>query len=99
MDRITLLGYIEATSTILLMFVAMPFKYVGGNEILVKILGPIHGVLFMAYVGMLFLGVGKQWSSRAFAIGFVCAIVPGGPFWFDSRLQSGTWPPVKPNTA
>ncbi|MBT6973080.1 MAG: DUF3817 domain-containing protein [Euryarchaeota archaeon] len=91
MDRTTLVGYIEGTSTLLLMGVAVPFKYIGGNEILVKILGPIHGMLFLLYLDILFFGVGKQWTSRAFAIGFIAAVIPGGPFIFDRKLQNGTW--------
>ena len=52
-----ILGYVEGTSTLALMGIAMPLKYIGGNEILVKILGPIHGLLFMLYLGVLFFGV------------------------------------------
>ena len=38
-------GILETISTISLFFIAMPLKYIGGNEILVKIIGPIHGVI------------------------------------------------------
>ena len=85
------LGYIEGCSTILLMGVAVPLKYLGGNESMVKLLGPIHGMLFLLYVGMLFLGVAKTWSKEAFVIGFIAAIIPGGPFWFESKLKAGRW--------
>ena len=86
-----IVGYIEGCSTILLMGVAMPLKYLGDNEILVKLLGPIHGMLFVIYIAMLFLGVSKTWNKNAFVIGFIAAIVPGGPFWFESKLKAGNW--------
>ena len=86
-----ILGYIEGCSTILLMGIAMPLKYIGGNEILVKILGPIHGVLFSLYVLILFLGVSKKWKRDAFIIGFISAIFPGGPFWFEREMSKGRW--------
>ena len=58
-SKTAIVGYIEGCSTILLMGVAMPLKYLGGNEVLVKLLGPIHGMLFVIYIAMLFLGVSK----------------------------------------
>ena len=73
------------------MGVAMPLKYLGDNEILVKLLGPIHGMLFVIYITILFLGVSKTWNKNAFVIGFIAAIVPGGPFWFESKLKAGNW--------
>ena len=45
-------GILETISTISLFFIAMPMKYIGGNEILVKIIGPIHGGLFVLYCGL-----------------------------------------------
>lgn len=90
-SKTAILGYIEGCSTILLMGVAVPLKYLGGNESMVKLLGPIHGMLFLLYVGMLFLGVAKTWSKEAFVIGFIAAIIPGGPFWFESKLKAGRW--------
>lgn len=90
-SKTAIVGYIEGCSTILLMGVAMPLKYLGDNEILVKLLGPIHGMLFVIYIAMLFLGVSKTWNKNAFVIGFIAAIVPGGPFWFESKLKSGNW--------
>ena len=90
-SKTTILGYVEGCSTLLLMGVAMPLKYLGDNESMVKLLGPIHGILFVLYVGMLFLGVSKTWSRDAFVIGFIAAIVPGGPFWFENKLKAGSW--------
>ena len=90
-SKTAIVGYIEGCSTILLMGVAMPLKYLGGNEVLVKLLGPIYGMLFVIYIAMLFLGVSKTWNKNAFVIGFIAAIVPGGPFWFESKLKSGNW--------
>ena len=90
-SKTAIVGYIEGCSTILLMGVAMPLKYLGGNEVLVKLLGPIHGMLFVIYIAMLFLGVSKTWNKNAFVIGFIAAIVPGGPVWFESTLNSGKW--------
>ena len=45
-------GILETMSTISLFFIAMPLKYIGGNEILVKVIGPIHGFLFILYCAL-----------------------------------------------
>ena len=42
--------YLEGLSYILLLFIGVPLKYYGNNEILVKLLGMPHGILFVAYV-------------------------------------------------
>ena len=46
-------GVAETCSTISLYFIAMPLKYLGENEILVEIIGPIHGFLWIVYIGLL----------------------------------------------
>ena len=56
-----ILGIIEGLSTLALFFVAMPLKYHGGQPMAVTIAGGIHGILFLALVGM-FL-VGRSYSA------------------------------------
>ena len=41
------IAHLEAISFILLMFIAMPVKYVLGNPLLVKYIGLAHGLLFV----------------------------------------------------
>ncbi|HEY8936404.1 MAG TPA: DUF3817 domain-containing protein [Cyclobacteriaceae bacterium] len=48
--RLRLLGILEGLSLIILIFVAMPVKYMLGNPVLVKSIGPVHGVLFIFFV-------------------------------------------------
>ena len=63
-------GIAETCSTASLYFIAMPLKYIGGNEILVQVIGPIHGVLWSLYIGLLGLGwLKKEWNMRAVILG------------------------------
>ena len=79
-------GILETMSTISLFFIAMPMKYIGGNEILVKIIGPIHGFLFILYCGLVWWEQHKGRMSSSLAIkGMLAAIPPGGPIWFDRK--------------
>lgn len=43
----------EGTTFLTLLFIAMPMKYFIGMPEVVRVVGSIHGVLFMLYVGPL----------------------------------------------
>jgi len=88
---VSIVSYLEAFSALFLFAVAMPVKYIGGNPELVSLTGAIHGGLFVLFVGLLLIGVGKHWNRQAFYHGFVAAVVPAGPFLFDGLLISGEY--------
>jgi len=44
-----MVGYIEGCSTILLMGVAVPLKYLASNDLMVKIMGPIRWPMNYGY--------------------------------------------------
>ena len=83
-----LTGIAETCSTASLYFIAMPLKYLGDNEILVKIIGPIHGVLWTLYIGLLALGwIQKKWNMRGVITGGFLSLLPGGPIWLERRID------------
>ena len=88
---VSLIGYAEGFSFLILMFYAMPLKYISGRPEMVSIVGGLHGALFMAYLGCLLLGVGKHWNRTALFHGFIAAVVPAGPFLFEGMLISGEY--------
>ena len=81
------IGRVEAVSFLALLLVAMPLKYLAGMPLAVRIVGSLHGALFVALVLMLLLAIRKvRISSRLAAAGIAAAIVPGGPFLLDRHL-------------
>lgn len=56
----------------------MYVKYLGsGDEIGVKIFGPVHGILFVAYVALvLLLAREHSWSKKKILVGLACSIPP-----------------------
>lgn len=81
-------GLLEGLSFLLLLFVAMPVKYMMGNPILVKYVGMGHGVLFVAFLVVLFVVCEKQkWPLKIFILGVIASILPFGPFLFDMKLK------------
>ena len=45
-------AFLEGLSYLLLLFIAVPIKYLADDPTYVKLLGMPHGVLFIAYVGL-----------------------------------------------
>lgn len=81
------LAFVEGVSTLVLFGIAMPLKYLAGLPLAVRIVGSIHGFLFLALVVMLLLAIRKIPISPALAAaGIAAAALPGGPFLFDRRL-------------
>ena len=88
---VSIVSYLEGFSAILLFAVAMPVKYIGGEPRLVSLIGSIHGGLFVVFIALLFVGVGRHWNMTALIHGFIAAVVPAGPFLFDGMLISGEY--------
>ncbi|NCG01064.1 MAG: DUF3817 domain-containing protein [Euryarchaeota archaeon] len=91
-QAVSLVGYLEGFSFLILMGFAMPMKYIAGDPSWVSMMGSLHGFLFLAYVGLLFIGfVRKHWNFTALIHGFIAAVVPAGPFLFEGMLISGEY--------
>lgn len=85
--RLRLLSLVEGTSTLLLFGIAMPLKYFAGMPLAVRIVGTLHGVLFVWLALMLLLAIRRVPISKGLAAaGLFAAVVPFGPFVFDRRL-------------
>lgn len=80
-----IVALVEATSFVLLL-IATAVKYGMGHEQGVQILGPIHGVLFVAYVGMaLLLWPQMRWGVGTLLIILAGAVVPLGGYYVERR--------------
>lgn len=80
----------EAVSYVLLVFVAMPLKYIWGEPLGVTIVGWVHGILFAVFcwalVRVVFDG---GWPVPRIVGVFAAALVPIVPFFVDRRF--GAW--------
>jgi integral membrane protein len=81
-------GVIEGISTLVLFGIAMPLKYMADIPLAVRIVGPIHGALFVTLAVMFMLAVQRVPISRTLAAGGIfAAVVPFGPFVFARWLD------------
>lgn len=83
-----LIGALEGLSFLLLLFFAMPMKYMFDNPMFVKYVGMGHGVLFVVYLIVLLAVCHRmKWSLNMFVMGLIASILPFGPFIFDLKLK------------
>lgn len=88
LGRLRLAGISEGISFLLLLMVAMPLKYFADFPEAVKIMGWIHGLLFILYViALINVRFSLHWSLMRTLIAFLASLIPFGTFLMDSRLR------------
>jgi integral membrane protein len=87
--QLRLVAFAEGLSFLALLFVAMPLKYVWGIPLAVRIVGSLHGALFLIFLVALFRAASeREWPLRRSFVAFVSSVVPFGTFVFDPSLKS-----------
>lgn len=93
------MAYVTGTGLVILVCIAMPIKYLGGNGIPVAIVGTAHGFLYMGYVGCaLVLAERCRWRP-VFALLIVLAgTIPFASFYAERKVTTlvREMPPPKP---
>ena len=82
------IAFAEGVSFLLLLFVAMPLKYLGGLPMAVTIAGALHGLLFIGFLIMIWEVKNeykKDWGWVAKA--FIASILPFGTFVMDKEWK------------
>lgn len=83
--QLRLVSITEATSYLALL-VATAVERTGGSEDGVTVLGPIHGVLYLVYAGlMLWRRRRLGWSWTRTLVALVAGSLPFGGYWIDRR--------------
>ncbi|MCS3529002.1 DUF3817 domain-containing protein [Chryseobacterium sp. JUb7] len=88
--RLRIIAILEGISLLTLVFVAVPLKYGFDNPSLVKMMGPIHGSLFLLFLfNTLSVGVEQNWKFKdtTWKVLLAC-IIPFGTFYIDRKILS-----------
>jgi integral membrane protein len=87
-NYLRILGYLEGTSLLLLVFIAVPLKHLYDDPMLVKIIGPVHGMLFTLYViNAISVAVEHRWSFKNITWKVLLAcLIPFGTFYIDRTI-------------
>lgn len=86
--RLKMIGYLEGCSLLILIFVGVPLKHWAEDPGIVKIVGPIHGALFLWYIfNTLSLAVEYRWKFREVTWKvLVACLIPFGTFFVNRRI-------------
>jgi integral membrane protein len=88
LSTVRLIGWIEAISFLLLLFVAVPLKRIWDMPLGVRVVGPIHGVLFIVFAVMVFSAFNdKKIDKKTALLCFAGALLPLGPLLYHNKLS------------
>ena len=77
-SRFRIISIIEGLSYLLLVFIAMPLKYMFDYPMAVKVVGMSHGVLFILFFVALVMAMNRyKWKFLGFQL-FVYSLLPFG---------------------
>lgn len=86
--RLRLVGLIEGISFLVLLGIAMPLKYMYAMPLAVRIVGSLHGALFIVYMyALLQVMMERKWNIARTATAFISSLLPFGTFVFDAQLK------------
>lgn len=86
--RLRILGFLEGVSLLILLFIAMPLKYIWDMPAMVKYVGSAHGGLFVVFIlYALIVSVDKSWPFWKITLPlFISSFVPFGTFYMDHKV-------------
>lgn len=85
---IRLISLAEGVSLLFLLCLAMPFKYINGDTSLMKIAGPLHGMLFMLLMGATFFLIDQyNLKKRTLLKAFCYSVIPFGMIKYDQFIR------------
>lgn len=86
--RLRILGFFEGISLLILLFIAMPLKYIWDMPGMVKYVGSVHGGLFVVFIlYALIVSIDKSWSFWKITLPlFISSFVPFGTMYMDHKV-------------
>lgn len=85
--RLRIIGFLEGLSLLILLLIALPLKYGYNNESLTKLMGPVHGALFLLFIlNTVGAAVEQKWKVKTTAAILASCFVPFGTFYIDNKF-------------
>jgi integral membrane protein len=89
LKKFLIINKVEGYSYLILLFLAMPLKYIMGYPVATKIAGMIHGILFIIFVYQLLEARSEEGFGKKETLWyFILSLVPFGSFYTDRLLKS-----------
>lgn len=86
LGRLRLIAFVEGVSFLVLLFIAMPLKYMYSQPQAVRAVGTVHGLLFVTYVLFVFQAkIERNWDGRKTWKLLLISLIPFGNFYADRK--------------
>ena len=87
--KFSFINTIEGWSYLILLFIAMPMKYMFEMPMAVKIAGMAHGILFIIFCLLLVQAwQDTKWKFRENIIFFIASLIPFGTFFTKKKINA-----------
>ena len=97
--RYRVMAWIVGVALLALVFVGMPLEYLGHDDTVVAVVGPVHGFLFMVYLALTFdLARRARWPFLRMLLVMAAGLIPFLSFWTERKV-SRKWVSVGQNPA
>ncbi|PKP25796.1 MAG: hypothetical protein CVU03_06515 [Bacteroidetes bacterium HGW-Bacteroidetes-2] len=81
-----IIALLEGISLLVLLFIAMPLKYIWDAPQMVSTVGMAHGVLFLMYIVFAIMVYSElKWVMKTLAIVMLASIIPFGTFYVEKK--------------
>mgnify|MGYP001603500758 CR=1 FL=1 len=86
--NLRIIGIAEGISFLVLLGIAMPLKYYFEFPLAVKVVGWMHGVLFILFIIAVFMAIKPMnWKFFSVIVALAASLVPFGTFILDRQLR------------
>lgn len=88
LDYYRLAAFLEGTTFLLLVGIAVPLKRLAGVAQAVTLAGSLHGVVYALYLAFVIVAaIEYRWGIRRVLLALVASVVPFGTFVLGARLH------------
>lgn len=88
LKHLSIMALVEASSLVALILIAVPLKHMADLPIAVKIVGPIHGALFIWTLGMLIFVLSRRELAPSKGLLFFFAmLIPFAGLWSHRMID------------
>jgi len=85
--RLRVIGILEGLSFLILIGICMPLKYMLDTPEPTKVIGMLHGILFVAYLFfVIVVKTDEKISSKQSVFLMLSSIIPFGTFYTDAKI-------------
>ncbi|MFB4314564.1 DUF3817 domain-containing protein [Actinomadura sp. 21ATH] len=86
-NRYRVMAIIVGVMLLMVVFVGMPIRYIGGNGTPSAIISPIHGALYIVYLGIAFdLYQKASWPLKQMVLMVTAGLIPFLAFFIERKI-------------